>query len=293
VRAEADITNKPVDTLLKELDGMVDASLEMRQPPAIAVSNEDAAAQENHDVPMRDATEEPQIIVAGNRDVLASASGVVDAESVGLIKTEPNTDANGDAMQIDPTEGADETADVEVLPMETAEDAAASTHTPPDTHFHPSTAGQSVNDQKPHNGVTIQDTGSPPPSVDGYPQPASTQHTSGPLTPPQSNGSLGHGPKETGDVLSEGGLPWYFTKDDLEVQGTTVVEEERWPEREPPQRLLSEELSEMDEETLKDLGIDVNDHTITASPVAETGPSRRRSNPARFRKGVRSSARRR
>jgi NuA3 HAT complex component NTO1 len=313
VRAEADITNKPVDTLLKELDGMVDASLEIRQPATMTILNEDAAVGEDQDLTMPDVPEEGETIIAhrhaqaaveaeAEAEADADADADADVDAVDLIKTEPNTDANGDAMDVDPEQAVTE-ASIEVLrsraATENPEEATASSSTPPDSHLPPVSEQDPV--QKLPNGVAAQDSGSPPPSVDGYSQPAPTHNSSGPLTPPQSNGSLGHGPKEPGDVLSEGGLPWYLTKDDLEVQGTTVVEEQR-PRRQgtppPGQRLMSEELSEMDEETLKDLGIDVNDHTITASPVASetTAPNsarKGRSNPAKFRKGVRSSARRR
>ncbi|KAH8909672.1 hypothetical protein BR93DRAFT_892673 [Coniochaeta sp. PMI_546] len=312
VRAEADITNKPVETLLKELDGMVDASLEMRQPAGNALLNEDVTAEEDQDVHMPNISEQGETIIArrhaqaaGEADAEADADADADAEpdtdAVDLIKTEPNTDANGDAMDLD-TDQAVAEASIEVLRSRAAtdqpEDAAASSHTPPDPHQPP--VAEQDPDQKLPNGVPVQDSGSPPPSVDGYSQPAATHNSSGPLTPPQSNGSLGHGPKEPGDVLSDGGLPWYLSKDDLQVQGTTVVEQQRSRRHGTPaagQRLMSEELSEMDEETLKDLGIDVNDHTITASPVASettapTSARKGRSNPANFRKGVRSSARR-
>jgi NuA3 HAT complex component NTO1 len=317
VRAEADITNKPVDTLLKELDGMVDASLEMRQPPAVAALDEDVPAEENQDVAMPDAPEEGETIVArrgasqaveaeaeAEAEPEAEADADADADAdpdddVDLIKTEPNAEANGDAMDVDP-EPADAEANIEVLRSRAAtdnpEDAATSSHTPREP---PAEERDPSHSQKLPNGIPTQDSGSPPPSVDGYSQPAPPHTSSGPLTPPQSNGSLGHGPKEPGDVLSEGGLPWYLSKEnDLEVQGTTVVENQRQRDETPPPRLLSEELSEMDEETLKDLGIDVNDHTITASPVASEHAApqsvrKGRRDTGKFRRGVRSSTRRR
>jgi NuA3 HAT complex component NTO1 len=346
LRAEADITNKDVDTLLKELDGMVDASLEMRQPAAIAATNEDAVGEDNQDITMGDAPEEGETIIAVARrhaeipieaqqepETLAEAQdeadrdadGDADMDAVDLIKTESIAGADADAMDLDLHQQPEEAASIEVLRSKaTSEEApqVTTSHTPPDSTRAPVTTDNPI---KLPNGLPPPDSGSPPPSVDGYsrsaPQPQDA--SSGPLTPPQSNGSLGNGgPKESGgDVLGGGGLPWYLSESyDLEVRGTTVIERRRREAREDQEddddeletnpaaaaRLLSEELSEMDEETLKDLGIDVNDHTITASPAATASEpagggrkSRRTTGPAALvgtpviRKGVRSSARRR
>lgn len=316
VRAEADITNKPVDTLLKELDGVVDASLETRQLAANTAVDEDDAAEENQDVPMPDAPEEGETIVAhrgasqavdAETDPDADADAEADVDDIDLVKTEPKPDADGDAMDVD-AGPADADASIEVLrskaPTEQPDYAGSASHTPPDSAQPPVAAQNPSHPESLPNGVPPPDAGSPPPSVDGYSQPAPPRHaSSGPLTPPQSNGSLGRGPKEPGDVLSEGGLPWYLAKEnDLEVQGTSVVQEVVPPPQQEaattPPRMLSEELSEMDEETLKDLGIDVNDHTITASPVASEhavpqSAKKGRREPGRFRKGVRTSARKR
>ncbi|KAB5558597.1 hypothetical protein GE09DRAFT_1221697 [Coniochaeta sp. 2T2.1] len=354
-QAEADITSKPVDTLLEELDGMVDASLEMRQPAAVPAVEEDVVAEENQDVPMHDVVEEGETIVAlhstqasveptpaaaaepesepaadadadagpkANLDAEAEAEIDDDMDAVDLIKTEPSADVNGNAMDMDTEPAAKEASPEAAEPQAVADkpdDPPASSHTPPASEQPTAPEQEPLPAPAPElklpNGLP---TGSPPPSIDGYSShPAAGTHTSsGPLTPPQSNGSLGHAPKEASgdDFLSEGGIPWYFsgggsdgTSSDLEVRGTSVVETIRPPPLQPPpperaetppSRTMSEELSEMDDETLMDLGIDVNDHSITASPVAAAdlalpGGRKGRANPARFRKGVRSSARRR
>ena len=63
------------------------------------------------------------------------------------------------------------------------------------------------------------------------------------------------------NVLSEGGLPWYLAG--FELRGTSAVEE-RWTTGREALRSLSEELTDMDEEALRDLEFDVDEeNTIT------------------------------
>lgn len=257
---------------------------------------------------MPDAAEPDEVITSREEADLAAEAAAdadgdadPDVDAVDLIKTEPNNDANNDAMDVD-TEVLGAESNIEVLrsrgATEKTAEAPASSDTPPASNHQDPVAGQETEpNAKLPNGIPPPDSGSPPPSVDGY-QPAPLQPPSDPLTPPQSNGSLGRGPdKEPGDVLSEGGSAFYLSQPDLSVHGTTVSERiVRRAATPPPPMMTDEELSEMDEDTLADLGIDVNDHTINASPVASEPPTsarKARANPARFRKGVRSSARRR
>lgn len=76
-----------------------------------------------------------------------------------------------------------------------------------------------------------------------------------PPTPPMST----KGPQQ--NALVQGGIPWYVEQFDPE--GTTVYEE-RWTGKDVL-RDLSEELSDMDEDELQDLGVD--DDTATANSV--------------------------
>ncbi|KAJ4292296.1 hypothetical protein N0V88_005928 [Collariella sp. IMI 366227] len=99
LRVEADICRKPLDGLQKELEGMIEASLEVRQPlaPSITVSHEDGIApHQNQDIDMADAPVEGQIIVAdhsaddADADADADADGDLDAE--GELDDEVMTD---------------------------------------------------------------------------------------------------------------------------------------------------------------------------------------------------------
>jgi NuA3 HAT complex component NTO1 len=56
--------------------------------------------------------------------------------------------------------------------------------------------------------------------------------------------------------LTDGGLPWYLSG--FEIRGTTAVEE-RWTRGRDAVRSLSEELTDMDEDALRDLEFDVDE----------------------------------
>jgi NuA3 HAT complex component NTO1 len=71
------------------------------------------------------------------------------------------------------------------------------------------------------------------------------------------------------NVLVAGGIPWYLAG--FELRGTSAVEEQ-WTGREAVRRALSEELTDMDDDALKDLEFDVDEeNTITASPPVGEG----------------------
>ncbi len=113
------------------------------------------------------------------------------------------------------------------------------------------------------NGIKTTDT---PPADGGYVPVAQPMQPS-PLTPPQCNGSVGHGPP---DALNDGGIPWYLKG--FHLKGTSASEE-TLSGREAV-RSLSEDLTDMDDEELNGLEFDVEDSTITASPMdTSKGPA--------------------
>lgn len=228
LKAEADITSKPFDSLQKELEGMIDASLEIRKPFG-SQPHPEAPAQSSEDVIMVDAAEEGHITVAAagqdrTGDVTESVDQMdIDDQSI-EVKEEESAQANGGIDQNTTAVGEDATGDNDKgLPS-----LVKSAPTPPDTN--------------------------------GYVPVSQHSQQPTPLTPPQSNGSLGRGADNT---LTEGGVPWYLKN--FELDGTTAIEEQ-WAGRDAV-RSLSEELTDMDEEELNDLEFNVEDSTITASPV--------------------------
>lgn len=264
LKAEAEITSQTFDNLLKELEGMIDASLEIRQP--FNPQSQQEAAPSSHDVAMTDAPEGAHITVA------KQVSGEVSAESADRMDVD---ELSIEVKDEDAGEAVEKTVpDVEV-------DAAATEDV--DTKAH-------------QDGVKPAPT---PPDTNGYMSVTQGSLQPPPLTPPQSNGSLSNG---VDNMLTEGGIPWYLKP--FEIEGTTAVEEQ-WAGRDAV-RALSEELTDMDEEELNDLEFNVEDSTITASPVnapppegATGGRTRRKAGGAgaslhsHKRKQLRSSARKR
>jgi NuA3 HAT complex component NTO1 len=227
LKAEADITSKPFDSLQKELEGMIDASLEIRQPSGSQAQPE-APAQTSQDVIMVDATDGPITVAAAGEDHTGDAtenSDQMDIDEQSIeVKEEESVQANCGIDQEAAAVGEDSAgANEKALPG-----LVKSAPTPPDTN--------------------------------GYVPVSQHSQQPTPLTPPQSNGSLGRGADNT---LTEGGVPWYLKN--FEPDGTTAIEEQ-WTGRDAV-RSLSEELTDMDDEELNDLEFNVEDSTITASPV--------------------------
>ena len=260
---------------------MLERSVEMRQP-SIVVSHADAvAAGGNEDVAMADAEEGGQIIVAGDGVVVGAEDDEEAAED--KMDLDEEAVANADAAMEDATPSLAKTVKINGIMSSNA-----------------SVADVDKDDgaEAPPLPEGVKPTDTPP--IDGaYAPVAQHPEQTDPLTPPQSNGSLGRG---AADALNDGGVPWYMKGFSLE--GTTAIEEQ-WAGRDAV-RSLSEDLTDMDEEELNGLEFVVDDPTITASPADDDGavakkremltvptPLRRKANPAKFRKGVRSSTRRR
>ncbi|POS76337.1 PHD finger domain-containing protein [Diaporthe helianthi] len=227
LKAEADITSKPFDSLQQELEGMIDASLEIRKDFGSQPQPE-VTAQSSQDVIMVDAAEGPITVAVASQDLAGEAAESddrmdIDEQSI-EVKEEETAQANG---------GIDE----EAIPIGDGD------------------AGD--NDKGLPSLVKSAPT---PPETNGYVPVSQHSQQLTPLTPPQSNGSLGRGADTT---LTEGGVPWYLKN--FELDGTTAIEEQ-WAGRDAV-RSLSEELTDMDEEELNDLEFNVEDSTITASPV--------------------------
>lgn len=228
LKAEADITSKAFDGLQKELEGMIDASLEIRKPFGSQPQPE-PPAQSSQDVIMVDAAEEGPITVAA-----AGQDRTGDA-----VKTADQMDIDEQSIEVREEESARANVGMDQDPLAASEDAAG------------------ANEKDLPSLVKSAPT---PPDTNGYVPVSQHSQQPTPLTPPQSNGSLGRGADNS---LTEGGVPWYLKN--FEPDGTTAIEEQ-WAGRDAV-RSLSEELTDMDEEELNDLEFNVEDSTITASPV--------------------------
>lgn len=226
LKAEADLTSKPYVDLQKELEGMIDASLEIRKPFPPKPEAE-SSGQGDQDIVMAEAPENGHITVAESHGDGADGAGdKMDVDELSIeVKDEDAVQINGKA------------------PAEPADSGEGVTH-------------QEHGSNLP-NGVKLAPT---PPDTNEYATISNGSSGPAPLTPPQSNGSFGRG---TDNILTEGGIPWYLKP--FDPVGTTAIEEQ-WAGRDAV-RSLSEELTDMDEAELDDLELNVEDSTITASPV--------------------------
>lgn len=230
LKAEAEITSKPYADLHKGLEDMINASFEIRKP-FFPLSQAGPSVQPDEDVVMADASDIAHPVAAeAQEDAEGEEADKMDVDELSIeVKDEDVDQINGETAVNTATEGATQETEVKLL----------------------------------LNGVRSAPT---PPETNGYAPLAQDPTHPTPLTPPQSNGSLGRG-GGTDNTLSEGGILWYLKPFDPE--GTTAVEEQ-WAGRDAV-RSLSEELTDMDEEELNDLEFNVEDSTITASPVDALG----------------------
>lgn len=264
LKTEAEISSKPLDSLQKELEDMLEASLEIGTSTSAAAVPEGDATAANQDVEMADAP---------NGEITVAEDGEAKAE-------------DADEMEVD-AEGELDDDNIEVATARAEAQGPESSSS--------SVAGHEGNgkaaDTKPA-APAAPDTSDTPPATNGY-QAAPPPAQPAPPTPPQSIGSLGT--QVSADPLSEGGIAWHMK--DFKLRGTTILADQ-WPGRDAI-RTLSEELSDMDDRELEGLGFDVDDSTITASPggavaevIADTIVSKARAT-SKARKKTRSSTRRR
>ncbi|KAL2753580.1 hypothetical protein ACRALDRAFT_1077434 [Sodiomyces alcalophilus JCM 7366] len=285
LRTETEINSKPLDPLIKELEGMLEASLEFRQP-SITVGVGEDSVEACREVAMVDAPP------AGGEITVASGQAEPEPSGKGAAK-------DPDAMDVD-ADGEVDQDNIEVAtsnpnkPAEQTLEAQSSSSPVAELEDNDKAAEKSDSGSIPNGVPALSNT---PPATNGY-QAVSPPAQPTPPTPPQSVGGLGNRPA---DPLSEGGISWHLK--DFQLRGTTILADQ-WPGREAI-RSLSEELSDMDDRELEGLAFDVDDSTITASPnggaagevIADTIVSKAKTaaslGGSRLRRRTRSSARRR
>jgi NuA3 HAT complex component NTO1 len=262
VRAETDISNKPVDSFLKELEELLDASLHSRRD-SVSVSMGEAVSLGDieGDVEMADASQgKDNDVEHRNGDDGAEQQSETYYKNAG--KDEDAEMHDEDASH--ELEEDDIVAVVAAGDLEMAEDTIIAE---PLTEVN-----GNISPSKGHtNGVKNTST---PPDTNGYVTAPETQQPA-PPTPPISNG--GHAP-ENAD-LNTGGLLWYLKE--YQPEGTSIVD--------PHSSGMSEDLSDMDDEELKVLGGDVNEANgqvvgvgSASASKAKKGKAKKRAKPNRW-----------
>ncbi|ORY63442.1 uncharacterized protein BCR38DRAFT_344909 [Pseudomassariella vexata] len=239
LRLESEINYKSLENLKQELEGMVEASLELRQN-TIAATDE---AEESQDVIMVDSS-----------TAEITVKNTADDDTAADIQEEQVDIAMADAGDEKPTnEGA---IGVNTSDLEAKHNATVISPPNGSVVEHEQQAAEEKLEAPITNGTKSLDT---PPATNGYLAAPPSSSQPAPPTPPQSNGSLG---REQVHALTEGGIPWYLKA--FEPEGTSALHEQ-WPGRDAV-RSLSEELTELDEDELKGLGVDFNAENTAPPP---------------------------
>lgn len=226
VQAEADISSKPRDRLVADLEQLLETTY-VAGPDSIAVSlgdagslaetevDQDTAMAENHDQSNERATRSSPSKIR-HADTPASGSGDVEMQDV---------DATGEDVDDDtvfPLTTGDDTINIDTALLE---------------------VNGNVSQVKMDHTNGIKQTGTPP-DTNGY---VSSQEViqPSPPTPPVSNGDT---TSDQADILNNGGIPYYLK--DFGPEGTTLLQGG------DVMSSFGDELSEMDDEELKGLGVD-------------------------------------
>lgn len=255
LQVESEISTKPSEGLQKELEALIDASIDIgRQVNGTAHSVPEGGAEDTIMLDAPDLSSEPLTIVKS--EPLTRESGIT-ATDGDVMDTAENDDDEEEEE-----EDEDEDEDDEDNDGEEREEGDS---------IEVNTVGLGIMTNRPAVGLGItQDvavktvrvnsaiTSETPPNSTGSFVVMAAPSQEGPPTPPQSNGSLGN---EPADPLSEGGVLWYLRA--LEPHGTSILEE-HWAAGRDAVRTLSEDLTDLDDEDFKDLGIDMGD-TVTAA----------------------------
>ncbi|KAJ3579921.1 hypothetical protein NPX13_g645 [Xylaria arbuscula] len=243
LRLEAEANHRSFENLKQELETMIEASLEYHPKP-IAIEGE-GEGEQSQDVIMVDSS--VAVIAVGGTN---HHNGVAGDENEDVTMTDTNqTTATDGNIEVDTSliEGGTKFGG----PLATTNATTVQDPGPVAAETKPDPSGlsdaQSINT---------------PPAMNGYIGVPATSLPA-PPTPPQSNGSLGGQPM---DALTNGGVLWYLQE--FEPEGTSAAQEP-WNGRNV-MRSLSEELTEIDDDELKGLGVEINE-SITASP-ADTTP---------------------
>lgn len=231
LRVESEVSNKSYESMQKELESLIDGSVDTSR---IAITSANTKQEEEgEDTIMVDAPDSSEITVKSGLD-------------------EADADADGDPMD---TAGDVEDQDGGNIEVNTSGLGISVKSEEPSASPRKSKRGKS-------NGLQTSET---PPDSAAYVNlaPPTTQTTTGvpgPPTPPQSNGSFG---KEPSDPLTEGGVLWYFKS--MQPRGTSILGE-HWAAGRDAVRMLSEELTDLDDEELKGLRAEV-DESVAAGLV--------------------------
>ncbi|PTB64305.1 hypothetical protein BBK36DRAFT_1170877 [Trichoderma citrinoviride] len=245
LQVESEISTKPSEGLQRELETLLEASTDIgRQPNSIGHPANDSAAE---DTVMLDAPDPSAEAHASIKSESLAGGSVIVSNSGDLMDTAGNEDDEDDNGRAVEEEGDSIEVNTVGLGIMTGRSSAGGLGITTEMNLKSARV----------NPVAAISSETPPNSTSSYVV-MTRPSQDGPPTPPQSNGSLGN---ESADPLSEGGVLWYLKA--LEPHGTSILEE-HWAAGRDAVRTLSEELTDLDDEDFKDLGIDIDDAVAAA-----------------------------
>jgi len=245
IRAEADLVQKSPEQMVADMEAVLEGCIDVSPEALLGPAKQDTVAdQEAVDHFM----EGVEVAADDNADINQQIT--VEAEAADSAAAQSK-----DVDMLDEDAPGEEVDDGDVLtPIVSVADEVA------EANSNRATAQlKSKQSEQPPNDTQISDT---PPGSNGYDITSPISHQPPhPPTPPVSNPSAGSTvsqdlastsvsqPAEpsSGNFLTEGGKPWYLKYYDPE---TRTLVEPQWAAR-----ALSEELSEMDDDELNDLGV--------------------------------------
>ncbi|KAG5983354.1 hypothetical protein E4U55_000146 [Claviceps digitariae] len=251
LRVESDISNKPFKTLQKELDNLVEASIDTSR---ITITSCTTKQEEGEDTIMVDAAESSEITVKSGpvHDADASEDADADADGDPMDTAEDGVEAGAEIDGQDKGDGDGEGQDGDNIQVNTSGldmvNVSVKSEEGPVISPRNSKRGKST-------GPSASET---PPGSEAYANMPLLGVESGPPTPPQSNESFG---KETCDPLTDGGILWYLKS--MQPRGTSILGE-HWVGGRDAVRMLSEELTDLDDEELKGLRAEVDESVKAA-----------------------------
>lgn len=215
LRVEAEISNKPFETLQRELEAKMEASLDITK----------AASAYNREAD-------------GLGTIMVDASPSTEIRVRAPLMARKFEVTNEDAMELDEPESGNievNTSGLGIVNGGSSVDVEMTEDTEVPTRL--------------TNGVESSQT---PPNSNGYGPSPKRGNTAqkGPPTPPQSNGSFG----KDADLLADGGVLWFLKP--FEPDGTTILGE--LDSAGTNSRMLSEDLTDLDDDELKALGAEVD-----------------------------------
>ncbi|PWY96332.1 hypothetical protein BO94DRAFT_505497 [Aspergillus sclerotioniger CBS 115572] len=227
IRKESELNRKPFEQELKELDLMLENSVMSRRGSEVGLAEQPG----DEKLGMLEIPNGPD--QKGEESDITAKPEPEDSAGISDLPEKTDSTAEPDTIEIQPAETSTEPQVQDDLDMEDAPAASEDTELQ-DADVAPMSVQPTIEDQPTVNGDSEE-------MEEESSKPLETQKE--PLTPP---------PSYKGDQqypLAQGGIQWYMQP--FDPIGTTI-HEERWTGRDV-MRGMSEELSELDEEELKDL----------------------------------------